>query len=171
MKKASVIMPCYNQSLYIKDSILSVINQTYPNIEIICIDDCSNDDSAKIIKFLAQKYINIIFLTNLQNSGVVKSRNRAINMSSVQYIPLDGDDMIAESYIEKAVVEQKEVQGIINCYSDKPVKIKKMVEYFIKENHLKIQPDYGKYPSRPCDLPCVYGNAEKINKIRNCAEL
>ena len=65
----------------------------------------------------------------------------------------------------------KEVQGIINCYSDKPVKIKKMVEYFIKENHLKIQPDYGKYPSRPCDLPCVYGNAEKINKIRNCAEL
>lgn len=67
----------------------------------------------------------------------------------------------------RAVVEQKEVQGIINCCSGEPVTIKKMVECFIKENHLKIRPDYGKYPSRPYDSPCVYGDTTKIKHLLN----
>ena len=63
MKKVSVIIPCYNQSEYIEEAILSVVNQTYPNIEIICIDDCSSDNSAQIIKSLVEQYKNIVFLS------------------------------------------------------------------------------------------------------------
>ncbi len=65
----------------------------------------------------------------------------------------------------KTVAEQKEVQGIINCCSGKPIAIKDMVESFIKENHLKIRPEYGKYPVRSYDSPCVYGDAAKIKTL------
>ena len=65
----------------------------------------------------------------------------------------------------RAVVEQKEVTGIINCCSGKPTAIKDKVEEFIKQNGLDIKPDYGKYPTRPYDSPCIYGATEKINKI------
>lgn len=118
MKKVSVIIPCYNQSEYIEEAILSVVNQTYPNIEIICIDDCSSDNSAQIIKSLVEQYKNIVFLSNIENVGVVKSRNKAVEVSTGQYIlPLDGDDIISESYIEKAVkiLEEKPDIGICYC--------------------------------------------------------
>ncbi len=51
----SVIMPCYNSSRFIVRAILSVLNQTYKNLELIIVDDCSTDDTKKIIKkFLKQ---------------------------------------------------------------------------------------------------------------------
>ena len=65
----------------------------------------------------------------------------------------------------RAVVEQKDISGIINCCSGKPVSIKDKVEEFLNENNLKIRPDFGKFPSRPYDSPCVYGDNSKIMKI------
>ena len=64
-----------------------------------------------------------------------------------------------------AVAMQKEVTGIINCCSGKPVSIKEQVEFFIKLHNLSIKPDFGKYPSRPYDSPCIYGDNTKIRKI------
>ena len=64
-----------------------------------------------------------------------------------------------------AVAMQKEVKGIINCCSGKPVSIKEQVEFFIKLHNLSIKPDFGKYPSRPYDSPCIYGDNTKIRKI------
>lgn len=64
-----------------------------------------------------------------------------------------------------AVALQKEVTGIINCCSGKPVSIKDKVEEFIKENNLKIRPAYGEFPSRPYDSPCIYGDNKKITEI------
>ena len=65
----------------------------------------------------------------------------------------------------EAVITQKEIDGIINCCSGKPVAIKEQVEMFISENHLNIRPDYGKYPTRPYDSPCVYGDLKKLTEI------
>ena len=53
-KKISIIIPVYNAEKFIKRCLLSAINQTYKNLEIICIDDGSNDDSSNIIEELAQ---------------------------------------------------------------------------------------------------------------------
>lgn len=64
-----------------------------------------------------------------------------------------------------AVIEQKEITGIIHCCSGKPVAIKDQVEMYIKQRGLKIRPDYGKFPTRPYDSPCVYGDNSKILKI------
>lgn len=64
------------------------------------------------------------------------------------------------------VVEQTKITGIINCCSGKPVTIKDQVEKFLKENQLKIKPDFGKFPTRAYDSPCIYGNNKKIEEIK-----
>lgn len=64
-----------------------------------------------------------------------------------------------------AVIEQKEIAGIIHCCSGKPTAIKEQVEYFIKLHGLDIKPDFGKYPTRPYDSPCIYGDNSKIQEI------
>lgn len=64
-----------------------------------------------------------------------------------------------------AVVMQKEVVGIINCCTGKPMSLAERVEQFIKEHNLDIKLDYGAFPDRPYDSPCEYGDASKINKI------
>jgi len=102
--KVSIIMPCYNNEKYVKEAINSALNQTYSNIEIICIDDSSKDDSAKLIKKFVQEHHNIKLINNKINLGVIKSRNIAIENATGEYIlPLDCDDILEESFVEKAV--------------------------------------------------------------------
>ncbi len=60
---------------------------------------------------------------------------------------------------------QTEFDGIINVCSGKPVSLKDKVESFIKEHNLNIKPEYGVFPTRKYDSPCIYGNADIIRKI------
>ena len=100
----SVIITNYNYSNYLTSCIESVINQTYKNIEIIIIDDCSTDDSVKIISSFATKYNIILTHYNLQNKGVIYSRNLGIEISNGDYICfLDADDYWDLTKIEKQV--------------------------------------------------------------------
>lgn len=64
-----------------------------------------------------------------------------------------------------AVITQKDVSGIINCCSGKPVSLGERVEAFLKENNLDISLEYGVFPDRDYDSPCVYGNDTKIRMI------
>ena len=64
-----------------------------------------------------------------------------------------------------AVVTQDKVNGIVNCCSGVPVSLADRVEQFICDNHLDIRLEYGKFPDRPYDSPCVYGDAAKINQL------
>ena len=56
MEKVSVIVPCYNHELFIRECINSILNQNYPNIELIVIDDGSKDTCPKIIQELGEKH-------------------------------------------------------------------------------------------------------------------
>jgi len=117
-KKVSIIIPCYNQENFVADAIDSALKQTYPNIEIVCYNDGSSDNSAKVINEYAQKFNNIIFIDNKENKGVVYGRNNAINSSSGEYIlPLDADDKIEPTYVEKAVkvLNENPKIGIVYC--------------------------------------------------------
>ena len=60
---------------------------------------------------------------------------------------------------------QEKIVGIINCCSGNPVSLADRVEQYIKEHHLRIKLDYGKYPDRSYDSPIIYGDATKINEI------
>ena len=64
-----------------------------------------------------------------------------------------------------ASIMQNKVKGIINCCKGNPVSLAERVEQFIKDHNLNIKLDYGKYPDRPYDSPCEYGNPDKINEI------
>lgn len=72
-------------------------------------------------------------------------------------------DELAE--LISAVVMQDEVNGIINCCKGAPISLAERVESFIKEHGLNIRLEYGAFPDRPYDSPCVYGDATKIKKI------
>ncbi len=63
--------------------------------------------------------------------------------------------------------EQDRVKGIICCCSGKPVSLGERVEQFIRENGLDIRLDYGAFPDRPYDSPCIYGDPSKIQSILN----
>lgn len=98
----SVIIPAYNTSRFIKKTILSVTNQTYQNLEIIVIDDCSQDETVAIVKSLAQLDSRIILKQNSINQGVAAARNTGIQISQGDYIaPLDADDLWHPQKIEK----------------------------------------------------------------------
>ena len=60
---------------------------------------------------------------------------------------------------------QREVDGIINCCSGRPVSLAEMAEGFIRERGFKIKLEYGKFPDRPYDSPGVWGDATKLRQI------
>ena len=66
-----------------------------------------------------------------------------------------------------SVVVQNEVNGVINVCSGKPVSLAEQVEWYIAHNKLPIKLDYNKYPDRPYDSPCIYGDVTKIERILN----
>lgn len=74
-------------------------------------------------------------------------------------------DKLAE--LIASTVMQKDVDGIINCCTGKPMSLAERVETFIKEHNLSIKLDYGAFPDRAYDSPCVYGSPDKINRILN----
>lgn len=99
----SIIMPTYNCENFIKNSIKSVMDQTYENWELIIIDDCSTDKTVKIIEeYLFDKRIK--FSENYKNSGAAITRNRAIKKASGKWIAfLDGDDTWKKEKLEKQI--------------------------------------------------------------------
>ncbi|WP_157151006.1 glycosyltransferase family 2 protein [Brachyspira sp. SAP_772] len=100
--KVSVIIPVYNVEPYLRECLDSVINQTLKEIEIICIDDCSTDNSYKILEEYAEKDNRIIILKNEKNTGGPSTaRNKGIELSKGTYIGfIDADDYIKNDYIK-----------------------------------------------------------------------
>jgi glycosyltransferase involved in cell wall biosynthesis len=105
-KKISVIISTYNRSEYLKIAIESVLNQTYKNVEIIIIDDCSSDNTKEIAQEYQQKSKKIIYYRNKKNLGCGLSRKYALeNIATGEYIVfLDDDDkFINNEYFKKAI--------------------------------------------------------------------
>jgi len=99
----SVIIPSYNHAAYIEESILSVVNQTYKNIELIVIDDGSTDNSPEILTRLQKQYgFTLVFQ---ENQGISKTLNKALRQyAHGKYIDGAGsDDYLALDKIEKHV--------------------------------------------------------------------
>ena len=99
----SVIMPSWNTSRFISESIESVVNQTYKNWELIIVDDCSTDNTDEIVApYLTDTRIK--YLKNEKNSGAALSRNRAIREAKGRWIAfLDSDDLWMPEKLEKMI--------------------------------------------------------------------
>lgn len=99
----SVIIPAYNAEAFIGQTLDSVISQTYSNIEVLVVDDGSNDRTAEIVKSIAHQDHRVI-LFQQQNAGVAAARNLAIQKSIGEYIaPIDADDIWYPQKLEKQV--------------------------------------------------------------------
>ena len=101
MPKVSIIVPVYNEEEYVSTCLLSLINQTLDDIEIILIDDNSTDNSLNILLDYARKYPNIKVYHNEKNIGQGASRNRGLSLATGEYIGfVDSDDYIRNTMYE-----------------------------------------------------------------------
>lgn len=117
--KVSIIMPCFNDGMYIQESIESVLGQTYKNIEIIIINDGSTDEFTNEI-LSKQSWPNTRIL-NTQGLGPAAARNYGIKHAEGKYIlPVDSDDLIESTYIEKAVniLDKNPNVGVVYCRAE-----------------------------------------------------
>lgn len=115
--KVSVIVPVYNVELYIEQCIVSILNQTLKNIEIIIINDGTLDRSIQNIEYLIRENSNIK-LINKNNGGLSSARNEGIKYARGEYISfIDSDDYILEDFLEKLYNEAKKYDLDIVCGS------------------------------------------------------
>jgi len=102
LNKVSVIIPIYNVEQYLEKCLDSVINQTYKNLEIICVNDCSSDNSLEILKKYTASDKRIQIVNRIQNGGSSATRHSGLDVATGEYIYfLDSDDWISLDYIEK----------------------------------------------------------------------
>lgn len=117
----SVIIPCYNQAVFIEETVHSVLNSTYSAIEIILINDGSTDNTDAVCKSLKSRYENVFYFSQ-PNSGPSVARNHGIEKARGRYIlPLDSDDLISVDYIAEAVkvLDMDAEVKVVYCEAEK----------------------------------------------------
>ncbi|MHC5825481.1 MAG: glycosyltransferase family 2 protein, partial [Nostoc sp.] len=116
----SVIVPAYNADTFIERTLNSILTQTYINIEVLVVDDGSEDRTAEIVKSFVDKDSRVILLKQ-KNAGVAAARNLAIEKSSGEYIaPIDADDIWYRQKLEKQVqcmLEADQSVGLVYAWS------------------------------------------------------
>lgn len=100
--KVSIIVPVYNVELYLEKCLLSLVNQTLQDIEILVVNDGSKDQSQQIIENFQQKYPNKIFGFIKENGGLSDARNFGIDRAKGQYLGfVDSDDYVSATMFEE----------------------------------------------------------------------
>ena len=119
MLRVSVIIPCYNLGEYIHEAIDSVLAQTLRDFEIIVVNDGSTERRTNLI--LAEINHPKVKVISTDNQGLPRARNNGIAEARGEYIlPLDADDKIAPTYLEKAtkILDENENVGIVYCRAE-----------------------------------------------------
>jgi glycosyltransferase involved in cell wall biosynthesis len=114
----SVVLAAYNGERFIGQQIDSILNQSYSNIELIIVDDCSTDSTSDIVNQYAEKDRRVKVFFNSQNLGYVKNFEKGLLLATGDYIaPSDQDDIWMK---EKVAVLMKEIDGreIVYCNSE-----------------------------------------------------
>lgn len=112
MKKVSVIVPLYNTEQYIERCLKSICAQTYKNLEIIVVNDCSTDSSAAIVERMAYEDNRIQLVTHQKNRGLYHARITGVEKSTGDYIDfVDSDDYISCDFIRTLVYRSLETEA------------------------------------------------------------
>ncbi len=105
----TVVIPLYNKANHVKETINTVLNQSFQDFEIVVINDGSTDKSSQIVKMIKDSRINLI---NQENQGVSVARNRGIKESNAKYIAfLDADDLWLSAFLQT-------IYNLINDFPD-----------------------------------------------------
>lgn len=115
MPKISVIIPVYNAQNYLERCLNSVCNQTLRDIEIICVNDCSTDESAKILQDYAKNYPNLRAINLEKNQGESVARNTGLSVARGEYLAfVDNDDEVDRDFYEKLYEKAQETDADIS---------------------------------------------------------
>ena len=103
--KISIVMTAYNVEQYIEEAMISCLNQTYKDIELIVVEDCSTDNTLAIIEEIAAKDSRVEIIKHGINMGAGMGRRDGINAATGEYfITVDADDWLDEDFIESLVI-------------------------------------------------------------------
>ncbi len=113
----TIIIPCYNTEKYIEKCLVSILKQNLDKFEIILVDDCSKDDTVKIIKKYTKKYNNIRLIENTENHGAGYNRNLAVKEAKYGLISfIDSDDYIEDNFYQELYMAiNKEKADVAIC--------------------------------------------------------
>lgn len=120
MDKVSVIVPVYNVEKYVERCLRSVLNQTYKNFEIICVDDCGTDHSIQIIEQIQKEFpqkIKIIY--GEINKGLGAARDKGLSTADGEYVSfVDSDDYLKTDFLETyiSVMKEKNADIVVGGY-------------------------------------------------------
>lgn len=112
--EVSIITPIYNSESFIQDTIESVMTQSFSDWEMICVDDCSTDNSETIIMEYVQKDSRVQYYKLEKNQGAAKARNKAIELAKGRYIAfLDSDDLWKDYKLERQLDFMKSTDAVL----------------------------------------------------------
>ncbi|MEP6260729.1 MAG: glycosyltransferase [Gillisia sp.] len=117
-EKISIIIPCYNDAIYVEKAVQSALSQTYDNKEVIVVDDGSNENTKRVLQNLEPKINRLI---SQENKGTSSARNTGIAAATGEYILiLDSDDYFEKTFCDKAlkILQQKNDIKAVSCYSN-----------------------------------------------------
>ena len=155
----SVILTTYNGEKYLAETLESVLNQTYTNLEIIIVDDCSTDSTIDIIKSYNDERIKLY--VNEKNLGIGDNTNKALSLATGEFIMMqDHDDISSPSRAElqlKCLIDHPDVTGVVlpvksfNSANPPSEIYNKCDEYHIDKTpkDLKTMEIYGGYIPHP----------------------
>ncbi len=112
----SVLVPVYNAESYIKRCAGSIFGQTYPNLEIVFVNDCSQDESIdlirEVLKSFPQRESFVSIINHEINKGIASARNTAVAAAHGEFLMfVDSDDWIEADTVEKCVIEQQKLDS------------------------------------------------------------
>lgn len=160
--KISIIVPIYNASLYLEETIQTVLNQTYPTWELILIDDGSTDDSAEICKRYQERDERITYQYK-ENGGQATARNLGILLSTGAWIAmLDSDDLWHPEKLQKQVEVIQNQKSIDLCFTN--------TSYFKNSIENAVE-NYDNFPYGILDHNRLFKQIYRHNYIANSSVL
>jgi glycosyltransferase involved in cell wall biosynthesis len=110
-----VVITSYNKGVYLRESIGSILEQSYPNVEIVVVNDGSSDDTSGIVtQLICENPGRMLSLVEQENRGVSVARNVGLSKVAGRVVMvLDGDDKVAPQYIERALIGLRQHRGQI----------------------------------------------------------
>lgn len=161
----SIVMPAYNCEDFIGITLDSVINQTYQNWEVIVVDDCSTDNTAKLVQEYVKKDNRIKYHKLDKNSGAAVARNKAVDLANGKYMAfLDSDDVWFPEKLTKQIGYMEENAYTFTCTSY--TKIDEEGEYLGRTIGVRKQSDYNDILKKNPGNSTVVYNSEEIGKVK-----
>ncbi len=147
MPQISVILPIYNAARFLPECLKSILNQTFQDFELLCINDASTDDTMRILQEFQKKDNRIRIFSNIERSGAAYSRNRGMRAAIGKYLSfLDGDDVFEDEMLECAYKVAQEHHTDVLMFERKHV---------LSENIYNKQRVFHSeaFRNRYCDMP------------------